>query len=83
MHDLFGGTVTVSGDQNTAVCQRRVTRATSKVLETRWKIFRRCKKTEFTSISDDPTLITTCLGPPQPDSSLARGKIAKKEKVYS
>jgi hypothetical protein len=81
-HDLFGGTAVI-GAGEVGTCQKHVVQKAGKLLETRWKVFRKCKKENFTLIDMDPNhdakLIMTCLGPPQPDSKPVNGKIAKKE----
>jgi hypothetical protein len=73
--DIFGGTALIGVD-DIGNCQRNVIKRAGKVLETRWKIFRKCKKNGVTTIPDDATLIATCLGPPQVDDSF---KIASTE----
>ena len=46
-----------------------------KLLVERWKVFRKCKKDNFSTIANDGDLISICLGPPQPDPS---AKITKR-----
>ena len=73
-HGLFAGTVNAAGG-NTGKCQKGVAKRAGKLLVERWKVFRSCKKDNFSSISNDTDLVTTCLGPPQPDP---KGKIGKR-----
>jgi hypothetical protein len=74
-HDLFGASVMVTDGGAIGKCQKKVIKRTGKLLVEHWRVFRKCKKDNFSAITDDATLITTCLGPPQPDS---KGKIAKR-----
>jgi hypothetical protein len=73
--DIFGGTAQIGVD-DVHGCQRKVMKDAGRVLSTRWKTFRKCKKSSSTTITDDATLVGTCLGPPQVDGS---GKILSKE----
>jgi hypothetical protein len=75
-HDLFGATVNISSDKPTHKCQKIVAKMAGKVLAERWKTFRKCKKDNFSSISDDGDLVAVCCGPPQTDP---KGKIGKRE----
>ena len=74
-HDLFGGSVVVTDGDATGKCQKQVIKRMGKLLVERWKVFRKCKKDNFSTIGNDADLVTTCLGPPQPDPKL---KIAKR-----
>jgi len=77
-HDLFGSSVVVSSDRHTANCQTKIIQAAGKLLTSRWKAFRKCKKDNFLSITGDADLISVCLGPPQTDPKDAVGsKLAK------
>ncbi|MBI5505039.1 MAG: hypothetical protein HY899_09560 [Deltaproteobacteria bacterium] len=73
-HDLFGASVNVGADQ-VQKCQIAVSRFAGLLLVERWKVFRLCKRDGFAAILDDGDLISTCLGPPQPDP---KTKIDKK-----
>jgi hypothetical protein len=66
-HDLFGATVDVSSDRDTAQCQGKVIQSAGKLYTGRWKAFRKCKKDNFTLITGGADLISVCLGPPQTD----------------
>jgi hypothetical protein len=79
-HDLFGATVNVSAVKATRRCQKIVSKMAGKLLVDRWKVFRKCKKDDFTSISDDTDLVATCAGPPQPDP---KDKIGKREALLA
>jgi hypothetical protein len=74
-HDLFGATVTISAQGDEHACQRKLLQAAGKLYNEHWKVFRKCKKTNFGTIMDDTDLVGVCLGPPQPDP---KGKIAKR-----
>lgn len=71
-HDLFGATVNALADAPQR-CQQTVLKFATKLFTERWKTFRICKRDGFAGILDDPDLVATCLGPPQPDP---KGKIA-------
>ena len=73
--DIFGGTALI-GTEEVGSCQAKVTQYSNRVLDTRWKELRKCKKKNIATITDDTVLIATCLGPPQPDLNL---KIANAE----
>jgi hypothetical protein len=76
VHDLFVGTAVV-GTAEIGACQGKLIKAAAKTLADRWKTLRTCKKVNVNSISDDVSLVATCLGPLlQPDPA---GKIAKDE----
>lgn len=66
-HDLFGPTVSISGSRKPAVCQQKVLQRAGKLYVARWKAFRICKKNNFAMITNDATLKSVCLGPPQND----------------
>jgi hypothetical protein len=66
--DVFGGTALI-GTAEVGNCQRFVVKHAGKVLAARWKEFRSCKRSNLSSITDDPSLVGTCLGPPQSDSA--------------
>jgi len=51
-------------------CQYDLTRRAGAALKERWKTFRTCKKANVQTIPDDIALVSTCLGPPQPDPNL-------------
>jgi hypothetical protein len=74
-HDLFGPSVLVTDGDAVGKCQKKIIKRMGKLLVERWKVFRKCKKDNFSVIANDNDLITTCLGPPQPDGA---GKIAKR-----
>ncbi len=74
-HDVFGAAVNVTDGDAIGNCQKKVTQKVGKLLVERWKIFRKCKKDNFDSISSSADLVTSCLGPPQPDPNL---KVAKR-----
>jgi hypothetical protein len=78
-HELFGAGVIVSAAAGK--CQYDLTRRAGGVLKERWKVFRTCKKANVQTIPDDITLVSTCLGPPQPDPNLrisnADGKVVQ------
>jgi hypothetical protein len=78
-HDLFGPTVD-PGTGDVGKCQKKVIKRSGKLLAERWKVFRKCKKDNFTIINNDANLISTCLGPPQPDP---RGSIFKRRTKLS
>ena len=46
-HDLFGATVNVASDRDTANCQAQVIQRAGKLYAARWKAFRKCKKDNF------------------------------------
>ena len=71
--DIFGGTALI-GANEVAKCQRFVIQLAGKILDLRWKTFRKCKKSTINTIDDDVALVGACLGPPQVDAS---GKIVK------
>jgi hypothetical protein len=73
-HGLFAGTVNVAGG-DVGKCQKGVIKRAGKLLVERWKIFRKCKKDNFSTIANDTDLVATCLGPPQPDP---KSKIANR-----
>jgi len=82
-HDILGATAVVGIDQ-VGACQANVVKTAGKVLADRWKAFRLCKKKNIDSIADDASLVTTCLGPPQPDPGLKLSKSeAKLDKVVN
>jgi hypothetical protein len=66
-HDIFGPTVNISSSKKPAVCQEKVLQRAGKLYVAHWKAFRICKKNEFASITNDATLKSVCLGPPQND----------------
>lgn len=74
-HDFFGATVTVPAGKKDRACMVAAARAADDVWTTRWQAFTDCKGAEFSAISGDATLKSTCLVP-QPD---AGGRIAKTE----
>lgn len=71
-HEVFGAGVIVS--PTGGKCQSYILKSAAKALTVRWKEFRGCKRTQIAAIPDDPALVSTCLGPPQPDSNV---KIAR------
>jgi len=77
-HDLFGATVNVSSDRDTANCQAKTIQSAGKLYTARWKTFRKCKKDNFMLITGDPDLVSMCLGPPQPDPKNAVGNALTK-----
>jgi hypothetical protein len=74
-HELFGATVTAGADAEQK-CQQIVLKFAGKLFTERWKILRLCKRDGFAGILDDADLVTSCLGPPQPDP---KGKIGKRQ----
>jgi hypothetical protein len=74
-HELFGLTVGAGADAQ-QTCQQTILKFAGKLFTERWKVFRLCKRDGFAGILDDPDLVTTCLGPPQPDP---KGKIGKRQ----
>lgn len=72
--DIVGSNPVATG--YAAGCQYQVVRRAGKLLEERWKLFRKCKKSNITTITDDPSLLAICLGPPQPDP---QGRIVRNE----
>jgi hypothetical protein len=78
-HELFGATVSVGTDEQQK-CQQTILKLAGKLFTERWKVFRLCKRDNFASILDDAGLVTTCLGPPQPDP---KGKIGKRQEKLS
>jgi hypothetical protein len=75
-HELFGGGVIV--DPLAGKCQADVLKRTAKLLTERWKTFRTCKRTNFGTITNDPMLVATCLGPPQAQAD-PRARIQRAE----
>jgi hypothetical protein len=71
-HEIFGASVVVS--PTGGKCQAYILKSAAKSLKERWKAFRGCKRTNIATIPDDAALVSTCLGPPQPDPNL---KIAR------
>jgi len=74
-HDLFGATVAAGADA-VQKCQQNVLKFAGRLFTERWKTLRLCKRDSFASILNDADLVTTCLGPPQPDP---KGKIGKRQ----
>jgi hypothetical protein len=72
--DVMGTSTIVTGV--VAKCQTYMIRRAGKLLEERWKLFRKCKKKNISTITDDTMLVSSCLGPPQPDSN---GRIPRNE----
>jgi hypothetical protein len=72
--DIFGGTALI-GASEVGKCQRDVVKRAGNIVAVRWKEFRTCKKRNLNNIADDPSLIDTCLGPPQVEG----GKISSAE----
>ncbi len=64
-HELFGAGVIIGA--GSGKCQTNISKHTGKVLAEHWKVFRTCKKANISVITDDVSLVATCLGPPQPD----------------
>lgn len=78
-HDLFGLVILVGTTAEQVKCQERVAQTAGKLAVTKWKSFRKCKKTGLAGFADSGALATACLaGPtgPQPDPG---GKILKKK----
>ncbi len=71
-HDLFGATVNVSDPFER--CQLAVAKAAANLHTTRWRAFTACKRRHIATLATEADFVTTCLGPPQPDTS---NKIAK------
>jgi hypothetical protein len=74
-HELFGATVAAGADA-VQKCQQTILKFAGKLFSERWKTFRLCKRDNFSAILSDSDLVTTCLGPPQPDP---KGKIGKRQ----
>ena len=71
-HELFGAGILVG--TAAAKCQYDIMKRAQKALSERWKTFRTCKRANVSTITNDVDLVSTCLGPPQPDPGL---KISK------
>jgi hypothetical protein len=78
-HELFGPTV-MAGTDEQQKCQQTILKFAGRLFTERWKVFRVCKRDNFAAILDDASLVTTCLGPPQPDP---KGKIDKRQEKLS
>jgi hypothetical protein len=74
-HALFGATVMAGADAQQK-CQQIIQKFAGRLFTERWKTLRLCKRDSFASILSDADLVTTCLGPPQPDP---KDKIAKRQ----
>jgi len=78
-HDLFGASVAVqAADQQK--CQWTVMKFAGKLFAERWRVVRFCKRDSFAAILNDADLVTTCLGPPQPDP---KDKITKRQTMLA